>query len=223
MRRCYGTYCFSGSCTRFTDSCSARQFSYYVFSRDLQRWAEPGSPARPNFSKQRHSAPIRNRRDRTNTVYNRPYCSCRSNFSCGYHPAATWSRTPFGKEFIWQSHDALWSLDEGVNVVTCLVWSVMNDAVQNEVEQVARGVNQVARAWEALRAADAWEREDSGGLIITRLVMIRPWRLKPHIRDVLDRSVMLAMPYTSGQVFPLISAHKANFIRNWASPLCYCR
>ena len=29
---CYGTYCFSGSCTKFTYSCSARQFSYYVFS-----------------------------------------------------------------------------------------------------------------------------------------------------------------------------------------------
>ena len=26
VRRCYGTYCFSGSCTKFTYSCSARQF-----------------------------------------------------------------------------------------------------------------------------------------------------------------------------------------------------
>ena len=47
VRRCYGTYCFSGSCTKFTYSCSACQFSYYVFSRGLQQWAEPGPPARP--------------------------------------------------------------------------------------------------------------------------------------------------------------------------------
>ena len=28
VRRCYGTYCFSESCTKFTYSCSARQTSY---------------------------------------------------------------------------------------------------------------------------------------------------------------------------------------------------